>query len=318
MGGAALAADDPVLAEAKANVVARAGPQNVWDGPTSSPKPMPAKHIAYLSSDQQNDASREWSDAVSEAAAKAGWQVTVIDGRGSPKSWIEGYNQAIALQVDGIVTDADVASMQEAVKAGKERGIVLVGIHGTAFPGPNEELSIFYNIQQDPRDIGKAQADWIIAHSEGKARVVVTTHCEYQIACTKAKATEDRIRECQGCEVLEVFNSPISEVAQRQPAAVTAWVQKYGTPLYITSVADYTADFQVPALRAGGVQHGEVLDDRLPGDRQLPGERRRAGGAVGGQPREHRAPRRVGERREDRSRVGESGHEKFVATASST
>ena len=59
-------------------------------------------------------------------------------------------------------------------------------------------------------------------------------------------------------------------------------------------------------------------DDRLPGDRQLPGERRRAGGAVGCQPCEHRPPRRVGERREHRSRVGESGHEKFVATASST
>ena len=37
---------------------------------------------------------------------------------------------------------------------------------------------------------------------------------------------------------------------------MTAWVQKYGTPLYITSVADYTADFQVPALRAGGVEPG--------------------------------------------------------------
>ena len=35
---------------------------------------------------------------------------------------------------------------------------------------------------------------------------------------------------------------------------MTAWVQKYGTPLYITSVADYTADFQIPALRAGGVE----------------------------------------------------------------
>mgnify|MGYP006176203663 CR=1 FL=1 len=58
------------------------------------------------------------------------------------------------------------------------------------------------------------EADWVIAHSDGKARVVVTTHCEYQIACTKAKATEARIRECKGCEVLEVFNSPISEVAQ--------------------------------------------------------------------------------------------------------
>jgi ribose transport system substrate-binding protein len=270
------AADDPVVAEAKANVVARSGPQAVWDGPTTSFKPMPGKKVVYLSSSGDNDASREWADAVKDAGAKVGWDVTIIDGRGSPKTWLEGYNQAIALKVDGIVTDADISSMQEAVKAGAAQGIVLVGIHGWAFPGPNAELGVFHNIQQDPREIGAAQADWIIAHSNGTARVVVTTHCEYQIACTKAKATEDRIRQCPGCEVLEVFNSPISEVAQRQPAAVTAWVQKYGTPLYITSVADYTADYQVPALRAGGVQHGEVILVSADGNRSAY-ERIRAG-----------------------------------------
>jgi ribose transport system substrate-binding protein len=275
--GAVFAADDPVVDEAIANVKARSGPQNVWDGPTSSPKPASGKKIVFLSSNGQNDASREWGDAIEEAAGKLGWEVTFIDGLGSPKTWIEGYNQAVALQPDGIVTDADIASMQDAVKEGAKQGIVLVGIHGTAFPGPNEELGIFFNIQQDPRDIGKAQADWIIADSGGKARVVVTTHCEYQIACTKAKATEDRIRECKGCEVLEVFNSPIAEVAQRQPPAVTAWVQKYGTPLYITSVADYTADYQVPALRAGGVADGEVILVSADGNRSAY-ERIRAGG----------------------------------------
>ncbi len=275
MAGAAAAQD--VLAEAVANVKERSGPQNVWDGPTSSPKPMAGKRIAYVSGDQQNDASREWGDAITEAAKKVGWEVTVIDGRGNPKGWIEAYSQAVALKVDGIVTDADISSMQEPVKEGAKQGIVLVGIHGWAFPGPNKDLGVYYNIQQDPRDIGKAQADWIIADSQGKARVVVTTHCEYQIACTKAKATEDRIRQCPGCEVLEVFNSPIGEVAQRQPPAVTAWVQKYGTPLYITSVADYTADYQVPPLRAGGVAPTEVILVSADGNRSAY-ERIRAGG----------------------------------------
>jgi ribose transport system substrate-binding protein len=277
LASAAAARADTVLDEAKAYAAERAGPQTVWDGPTSSPKPMPGKKIAYLSTDEQNDASREWGDAIKEAGQKVGWEVTIIDGRGSPKTWLEGYNQAIALGVDGIVTTADIASMQEAVKAGAEKGIVLVGIHGWAFPGPNPELGVYYNIQQDPREIGKAQADWIIAHSNGTAKVVVTTHCEYQIACTKATATKERIEQCQGCTMLEFFNSPISEVAQRQPAAVTAWVQKYGTPLYITSVADYTADFQVPALRAGGVAPEDVILVSADGNRSAY-ERIRAGG----------------------------------------
>lgn len=251
--------DDPIVLAAKANVAQLAGPQDQWDGPTSSPKPQPGKKIAFLSLDEQNDSSRQWAMWTKEAGEKVGWTVTVIDGQGSPKTWIDGFNQAIALQVDGIVTTADIASLQQPVKEALSRNIVVMGIHGWAFPGPNKELGIYNNIQQDPKEIGRAQADWIIAHADGKARVVVTTHCEFQIACTKAHATADRIKECKGCELLEFSNTPINEASQQQPPLVAAWVQKYGTPLYITSVADYTADFQVPALRAGGVEPGQVI-----------------------------------------------------------
>ena len=205
--------------------------------------------------------------------------MTIIDGRGSPKSWIEGFNQAIALKADGIVTDC-----RHREPSGPDQGGAASRISSwsastaAAFPGPNKDLGLFDNIQQDPREIGRAQADWIIADiPSGKARVVVTSHCEFQIACTKAHATEDRIQECKGCEVLEFSNSPISEVAQRQPPLVTAWVQKYGTPLYITSVADYTADFQIPALRAGGVDPKEVILVSADGNKSAY-ERIRAGG----------------------------------------
>ena len=57
---------------------------------------------------------------------------------------------------------------------------------------------------------------------------------------------------------------------------MTTWVQKYGTPLYITSVADYTADFQMPALRAGGVDPKEVILVSADGNRSAY-ERIRAG-----------------------------------------
>jgi ribose transport system substrate-binding protein len=276
-GAAAPPAAADIVAEAKQTVAERSGPQTVWDGPTESPKPMPGKRVAYLSTDEQNDASREWGQAIKEAGEKVGWEVTILDGRGSPKTWIEAYNQAIALKVDGVVTTADIASLQEPVKAAAAQGIVLVGIHGWAFPGENKDLGVFYNIQQDPREIGKAQADWVIDHSGGKARAVVTTHCEYQIACTKATATKERLEQCPDCEVLEFSNSPIAEVAQRQPALVTAWVQQHGTPLYITSVADYTADYQVPALRAGGVAPEDVILVSADGNRSAY-ERIRAGG----------------------------------------
>ena len=54
-------------------------------------------------------------------------------------------------------------------------------------------------------------------------------------------------------------------------------MQKYGTPLYITSVADYTADYQIPALRAGGVEPEDVILVSADGNKSAY-ERIRAGG----------------------------------------
>src|SRR6516165_2912540 len=201
IGPARMAIADPFMDEVKTEVVKFAGPQSDWRGPTASPKPDPGKKVAYMSTDEQNDASREWGEAIKEAAAKIGWSVTIIDGHGTPEGWQQGLNQAIALKVDGIVTNADAASLKQIIKEANDKGIVVVGIHATAFPGPQPDVGLFVNIQQDPRDIGRAQADWIIEHSKGTARVVVTSHCEYAIACAKAHATETRINDCKGCKV---------------------------------------------------------------------------------------------------------------------
>ena len=249
---AARAADDPV-AEAKAAVARYAGPQTTWQGPTAAPKPAKDKTLVYLSGDEQNDISREYGLYMKEAAAKLGWKLTVIDGKGSPATWVAGFNQAIALKPDGIAIFADAASLQDPIRTATSRKITVIGLHAASLPGPAPDLHLFVNIQEDPREIGKAQADWAIADSNGKARVVIVTHNEYQIAATKSGQTRDTIKACPGCTVLDYVSFPASEVAQRMPQLTTSWIQRFGLPIYVTSVGDNALDFAVPALRAAGV-----------------------------------------------------------------
>jgi ribose transport system substrate-binding protein len=255
---AATADDADVVAQAKADVERYAGPQTTWEGPTSAPKPEAGKKIVYLSGDEQNDISHLYGVYIKEAGEKVGWEVTIIDGKGSPTSWLAGMNQAIALKPDGIALFADGASLQDPIKAGVAQGITFVGLHAAGYPGPQPDLNIFVNIQEDPIEIGKAEAVWAIADSNGTARVVVLSHNEYAIAEVKSMATKEAIEKCGGCEVLEYVNSPASEAAQRQPQLTTSWVQRYGTPLYATSVGDNDWDFAVPALRSGGVAPDQV------------------------------------------------------------
>ena len=133
---AAPARADAFMDGVKTEVVKFAGPQSDWRGPTSAPKPDPGKLIVYMSTDEQNDASREWGQAIQEAGAKIGWKVVIVDGHGTPVGWQQGLNQAIALKADGIVTNADAASLKPIIMDANDKGIVVAGIHATAFPGP--------------------------------------------------------------------------------------------------------------------------------------------------------------------------------------
>src|ERR1700724_2896165 len=115
------AADDAVSA-AKAAVERYAGPQTVWQGPTSAPAPAKDKFIVYLSGDEQNDISREDGLYMKEAAAKLGWKITVLDSKGGPASWVAGFNQAIALKPDGIAIFADAKSLQDPIRTATGQG----------------------------------------------------------------------------------------------------------------------------------------------------------------------------------------------------
>jgi ribose transport system substrate-binding protein len=277
LGMATTAARADTVSDAKAAVAKYAGPQTTWEGPTAAPKPDKGKKVVFLSGDEQNDISHLYGVYIKEAGEKLGWDVTVIDGKGSPTSWLAGMNQAIALKPDGIAMFADAASLQDPMKAGVAQGIKFVGLHAAGYPGPQPDINLFVNIQEDPVEIGKAEAAWVIADSNGTANVVILSHNEYAIAEVKSMATKAEIEKCSGCKVAEYVTSPASEAAQRQPQLTTSWVQRFGLPLYATSVGDNDWDFAVPVLRSGGVPNDQVKLIAADGNRSAY-ERIRKGG----------------------------------------
>lgn len=247
-----------VVAAAKAAVAQYAGPQTTWKGPTTAPKPAKGMKIVYLSGDEQNDISHEYGVYIAQAAAKIGWSATVIDGKGSPTSWLAGMDQAIALKPNGIVMFADAKSLQPAIARGLAEGVKFVGIHAAGLPGPQPDLHLFVNIEEDPRAIGKAEADWAIADSDGKARVVLVSHNEYAIAFVKSHASEDEVKKCVTCKVLDYVSFPASEASGHMPQLTTSWVQRFGLPFYGISVGDNDWDYAIPTLRQGNVATDQV------------------------------------------------------------
>ena len=204
MGG--LLADAPAyadaVADAKAAVAKYAGPQTTWEGPTKAPKPVPGKKVVFLSGDEQNDISHLYGVYIKEAAKKLGWSRDGHRRQGQPDLMArrhESGDRAQARRHRHVRRRGEPAGPDQGGR--RRRASSSSGLHAAGLPGPQPDLALFVNIQEDPREIGKAEADWAIADSNGKANVVVLSHNEYAIAKVKSMATKDEIEKCPGCKV---------------------------------------------------------------------------------------------------------------------
>ncbi len=242
------------LASAKAK--AATAHADKWDGPTSGPKAAAGKKIVFVAADLKNGGILGASEGVKEAAAAAGWTVTVIDGQGSVSGRTAAMNQALTLKPDGIVAGGfDTKEQQVAFDAAAKSGAIVVGWHSGTRPGPEPEAGIFANVTTSPLDVSDTAAYEAIADSKGKAGVVIFTDSQYEIAVFKAKAMEAAIKKCGGCTVLEYVDSPIAESSQRMPQLTTTLLQKYGDKwTYSLAINDLYFDFMGPSLAAAGKQ----------------------------------------------------------------
>lgn len=255
---AACQSDDPIVQEAIQNTIARTGVQSEWYGPDAAPAPMAGAKVVFIPTSAQNALSVNWGTEIEKVSELLGWEYTTIDGKGTAQGWTDAMTQAIALGPDVIIYSADARTLASKNQEAAAEGIPVIGIHGLALPGPDEETGLYSNITSDPRDIGAAMADYLIARSCGTARSIVLFDSVYEIAEFKGVAMRDRLEQCEGCELLDYVDSPLSELETRQPQLCTNWAVEYGTDWSAMTIYDDIWNFCTPALADAGVGPDEV------------------------------------------------------------
>jgi ribose transport system substrate-binding protein len=245
----AATSSDPRVQQIEKLVAGMEAPQTTWNGPTSGPVAAKSKHLVYLSGQQSNSLDAAYGTYLQQFAAKIGWTVSIIDGQGTPTGWLAGMDQAVAQHPAGIIIFADAPSLQAPIAAATQAGIPVIGLHAAEEAGPSDGL--FTNIQEDPKLIGKAEADYAIASSAGHAQVIVVTHNEYGIAKIKSDAMKAELAQCTSCKLDALVNFPAAEASDRMPQLVTSWVSQYGTSFYAMTVGDNDWDFATPSLTSG-------------------------------------------------------------------
>jgi ribose transport system substrate-binding protein len=250
--GAAMA---DAVSDAKAVVEKLSKPHPPWDGPTSSPPMAKGKLVIYVSTDQRNGGAQGVAEGAREAAEKVGWTLRVLDGQGSVSGRSNALNQAIASKADVIVLGGVDATEQSAViEQAARQGIKIIGWHSYPAPGPNPGTPIFTNVTTDPTQVAMAAASYAIADSDGKAGVVIFTDSVYGIAIFKSDTMAKAIKACSTCSLLEVVDTPLSDVSTRMAPLTTSLLQRYGKRwTYALSINDLTFDFMAPALASAGI-----------------------------------------------------------------
>ena len=225
-----------------------------WDGPISGPKLLPARSLIFIAADMKNGGILGVLDGLTEAAATAGWRVTILDGAGSAQGQLAALGKATAQKPHAIVIGGwNPAIAKDMLQKASKDGIRIVAWHGTPYPGPIPENNVFFNIATNSKDVATIAALYVANKSRGTAKAVIFTDSNYPIALEKANTMKAVLEKIPGCSVLDFMDVPISEAEKRMPQVTADLLQKYGDAYqYTLAINDIYFDFMAAPLKAAG------------------------------------------------------------------
>jgi ribose transport system substrate-binding protein len=237
-------------AQARNAMDAASSPPSPWTGPTSGPPAVPGKSIVVLAEDLRNGGVLGVAQGIREAVHAIGWKVRIVDAGGTPAGRRRAAAEALATQPDGLVLcGSDAKELEPILRTASPHLPPLVGWHAGPRPGAIEGTSVAMNVTTDPIAVARTTAQAAVAQSGGKAGVVVFTDSRFAIATAKAQAMAEVIRQCSGCQLLEVKDVAISESAARMPAVTEELLAAYGPRwTHTLAINDIYFDYAVPTL----------------------------------------------------------------------
>jgi ribose transport system substrate-binding protein len=251
--------DKMTVDQAKALVAERTKAQTDWKGPTNGPQATTESvTVVYVSGDESYVSFVNWGRGVAEAAKALGWKAVVLNGKGTVTGTLAAMQQAVSMKPAAIVTSADASALQVPIAQAVAQKIPVIGIHATAYPGPDPKTNLFTNISSNPAEIGETQAAYVIAQSNGKAKLYHFLDSSFAIARFKAKAATDPVKNCSGCTFADMVSIPIADQTKRIPSVVSGIVAKESGEWWGTTCCDNFYPYMASSLRSSGIAPDKV------------------------------------------------------------
>lgn len=233
-----------------------------WPGPKSTPTPPKGKKLEIIVC-LFGTACEVSGRAAEEAAKLLGWQVEVIDGKGSPAGYFTALDTALSKKPDAILTMA-IPESQIADKIAKAHSqkIPVLGIASIPEKASKDHYDAYVSFHEISGSV--MQANYVIADSNGTAKVVYLWDFGYPHLVAAIEASKRILAKCTGCTILETKKRELATAID--PVAMgkitTALVGKYGKDLqYILTPYGTGVAPVIEALRAAGRSDVKVLSN---------------------------------------------------------
>jgi ribose transport system substrate-binding protein len=255
-----------IVAQAKANIAKYFKATDAVGKPKSTPKPKRNQKIWVISCDQTLTGCSLPAASIQRAAKVLGWKVTIFDGHSNPAEYANGVSQAVAAHANAIVLDSTDCNFAKApLEQAKKQGIVIYGYDTIDCSDPGEGGGPhlvqytglpkgFKTYPQFIREWGKLKADYVIAKTNGHAKVITWTEKDILAINYEGQAIIDEFKKCTTCQILGNVDFTLADFANN------GVFQKFQTALTQHPDANATAtlyDVTIlaavsPALKAAG------------------------------------------------------------------
>jgi ribose transport system substrate-binding protein len=239
------------LADAKAAVTkAMEKPTFVAPGDPVAMSKLKGKQIWIITSTMAVPFVATIAKGVQEAAAKAGIETKLFDGKGNVSEWNRGLSQAVSQHADGIVTvGASPELMKGPMKDALDAKIPVVDAvtadqSAPLVPGTFAHVSISFIHS------GELQAAYAVARSEGKANVLVLGDNEFPGEVSRVEGMKSAFSAmCPTC-VVTVEDTQVGNLGTKLGQQAQTLLRRNADTNFVLPTYDAQAIYVVPAIKA--------------------------------------------------------------------
>jgi ribose transport system substrate-binding protein len=258
-----------VVAEAKAALEREyAGTDRAL--PADGPKAVRGKRVWVIPCAAAAAGCQGPAQAVVAAGKVLGWKMTLVDGKLDPNVYNAQIRAAIAARADAIVlVVVDCSLTQASLQAAHAAGVKIYGAYsldcneagGTGKPLFDAQISYGKGTYQGyVASYAKSAADYVIAKTDGKAKVIMMREDDTAVVRLTNDAFEREIQRCSSCQLITVSFSGQDLIGGKLEAKTTTALTQH--PDANAVMAPYDASILLgigPAVAAAKAEGRKII-----------------------------------------------------------